>query len=430
MLIAPLSYGALSATSANTIKGNAPKFKGHSGAKKLGFTVNNTYYSESDGNLSATDDNVFDAGLTPRNFQINTSLTFTVADDYEDVDGDGASSTPFTMDAITFVWKDGANRTLTNADMSKTIGCGGGLSMPLTLTITLPNVQVHSEHGDPRDSIPAVLEQSYKIAGTQGICYVRPGSLYWKDYAPLGSPAGTRSPTQGGGYTADFVPGKGFKANPTVSSVKFPTTAFPGARFQLKMTGSQTDWNYTEETNPNNAVRVDTDGWVTINNKPTGAITVRATSKSSSSTYFDYTFNPTSLWVVPTGSTWMTYAQAKTSLGCGDESKIASREQLSNSPVSRIVGGASIPNNAYTRAIGKLDIDNGAQPMKESIFSEWGWADGSTSGYYPGSQWRPNYHYYWTRDAWSASDQFHVSSSTGALGYNHTRYSAYIACLE
>ncbi|XKM13494.1 hypothetical protein RCS94_10790 [Orbaceae bacterium ac157xtp] len=423
MLIASNSYGALSATSANTIKGNAPWFTGHSGAKRLGIKVNGTNYSESLGNLSATNNNLFDAGLTPNDFQI-TSLTaadFTIANDYEDVDGDGAATTPFTMNAMTYTWKDSANRTLTTADMSKMIGCGSGFSLPLTLTITIPNVQVHSKYGNPKDSDSAVLEQKYKITTTEGICYARPGSLDWYN-GFTGSP--NRNPTNGGGYTADFVPNKGFKANPTVSNVKFPTTAFPKARFQLVMTGSQTDYNYNVKTNPNSAASVDTNGWVTINRKPTGPITVRVTSRTSSSTYFDYTFNPTSLWVVPKSN--MTYAQAKTASGCGAESKILSREQLSNSPLSRLPAGGTYTNNTYTRAIGKLDIGGGAQPMKESIFSEWGYTYDHSS-YYPGSQWANSW--YWTRDPYSASGQFIVGSGYGYVNWTDTSASYYVACL-
>ncbi|XKM13538.1 hypothetical protein RCS94_11015 [Orbaceae bacterium ac157xtp] len=373
-----------------------------------------------------TNNNLFDAGLTPNDFQI-TSLTasdFTIADDYEDVDGDSASSTPFTMDTMTHTWKDGANRTLTNADMSKMIGCGSGFSLPLTLTITIPNVQVHSRYGNPKDSDSAVLEKKYKITTTEGICYARPGSLDWTNYASSGSPAGTRNSTRGGGYTADFDPDWGFKANPTVSNVKFPTTAFPKARFQLVMTGSQTDYNYNVTINPNSSASVDANGWVTINNKPTGPITVRVTSKTSSSTYFDYTFNPTSLWVVPTGSTDRgDYAWAKNK--CGDESKIPSCEQLSNSPSCRLPAGGSYTSNAYTRAIGKLDIGGGAQPMKESIFSEWGRINIST---YSGSQWANDWN--WAGGSSSASYQFIVSPYDGRVHCGGTGARYYVACLE
>ncbi|XKM14213.1 hypothetical protein RCS94_03345 [Orbaceae bacterium ac157xtp] len=415
-MIAPLSYGALSATSANTIKGNAPTVQNGS----LGFNVNGEDYSKAIGNIDPSVAKAFDAGLSLKHFTVMNLRNA----DYYDADGDVARSTaPLTVGTKTIKWYKSNGTEIT--DLNQQLGCGSNLGSVLTLKIKMQNIQVHSEHGDPRDNALTELEQSYKIAGTQGICYVRPGSLNWYNYAPSGSPAGTRDLTQGGGYTADFDPNKGFKANPTVSSVKFPTTAFPKARFQLKMTGNQTGWNYSVITNPNSAATVDTIGWVTINNKPTGAITVRATSKSSSSTYFDYTFTPTSLWVVPKAGT-ANYANSITK--CGVESKIPSREQLTNSPLSRLLADGPYVENAYTRAIGKLDIGSGEDPMKESIFSEWGVP---TSGRYPGSQWLFGSDYYWTRDAYSSGLQFGVYPDLyGHVTWHFTSGSDYVACLE
>ncbi|XKM14405.1 hypothetical protein RCS94_04330 [Orbaceae bacterium ac157xtp] len=432
-MIVPSSYGALSATSANVIQGRAPIFTVQYGAKRLGFTVNGTYYSESEGNLSSTDDNLFDAGLTPNDFHVITLTAndFTVQDDYYDADGDEAHpSTPFTVGSISYTWKDRTGKTLSKNDKKKMIGCGGNLKLPLTLTINLSNVQLHSKYGNPKYSAPRILKRNYKIMATQGICFARPGSLDWFD---MGTGA-TRHSTKGGGYTTDFVPNYGFKADPTVSSEKFPTTAFRGARFQLVMTGSQTDWNYSVITNPNGAVTVDTiNGWVTINNKPTGTIKVRATSKNTSNIYFDYAFTPTSLWVVPKPRNPVnidgeySYVEAKTA--CGDVSKIPSREQLSNSPYSRIGQGASIPSNASTRAIGKLEISGGAQPMKESIFSEWGMSEGGSNGTYPDSRWDRSL--YWTRDEYLPGTPFLVTSDRGDVDWSKALYSCYqVACLE
>ncbi|XKM13645.1 hypothetical protein RCS94_00280 [Orbaceae bacterium ac157xtp] len=394
-MIAPSSYGALSATSANTIKGRAPTVQNGS----LGFNVNGDDYSKAIGNIDPNVVKAFDAGLSLRHFTVMNLRNA----DYYDADGDVARSTaPLTVGTKSIKWYKSDGTEIT--DLNQLLGCGSNLGSVLTLKIKMQNIQVHSEHGDPSDNSLLSLEQSYKITGTQGICYARPGSLNWYNYAPSGSPAGTRSSTQGGGYTADFDPANGFKANPTVSAKKFPTTGFPGARFQLKMTGSQTDWTYIVPTNPNSAVSIDTNGWVTFNTKPTGAITVKATSKTSSSTSFDYTFEPPSLWVVPK-SGGGNYANAITK--CGDETKLLTREQLTNSPFSRAGQGSLRPNNAYTRAIGKLDIGGGAQSMKESIFSEWG--NASTS-YYPGSQWVKEG--YWTREAHSSSDQFIIISGS------------------
>ncbi|XKM14464.1 hypothetical protein RCS94_04625 [Orbaceae bacterium ac157xtp] len=422
MLIVPPSYGALSATSANTIKGRAPTVQNSS----LGFNVNGDNYSKAIGNIDPNVAKAFNAGLSLSHF---TAMDLTNAD-YYDADGDVARSTaPLTVGTKSIKWYKSDGTEIT--DLNQQLGCGNNLGSVLTLKIKMQNIQMHSEHGDPRDNSLTVLEQSYKIAGTQGICYAKPGSLKWYSYNGIST---TRDSIEGGGYTADFVPNKGFKANPTVSNKKFPTTAFPKARFQLVMTGSQTDYNYNVTTNPNSSASVDTNGWVTINNKPTGPITVRVTSKSSSSTYFDYTFNPISLWVVPklnpaaNSYDRYTYAEAKSSSGCGVESKIPIREQLTNSPLSRLPAGGSFDSNSYTRAIGKLDIGGGAQPMKESIFSEWGETTRST---YPGSQWTTyGAPYYWTREAYSSSYQFLVRSLDGHVSWDYTIGSCYVACLE
>ncbi|XKM12920.1 hypothetical protein RCS94_07780 [Orbaceae bacterium ac157xtp] len=414
-MFAPSSYGALSATSANTIQGRAPTVQNGS----LGFEVNGERFSVALGNIDPSVAKAFDAGLSLKHFTVMNLRNA----DYYDADGDVAHSTmPFTVGTKSIKWYKSNGTEIT--DLNQQLGCGSNLGSVLTLKIKMQNIQVHSEHGDPRDNALTALEQSYKITGTQGICYVVPGSLYWENYASAGSPAGTRHPTKGGGYTEDFVPTKGFKPNPTVSSVKFPTTAFPGARFQLVMTGSQTDWKYTVPTNPNSAVSVDTNGWVTINRKPTGAITVTATSKTSPSTHFDYTFNPTRLWVVPK-SGYGNNIWAKNQ--CGVESKIPIREQLTNSPLSRLAPGGSMIDNACTRAIGKLDMGSGAQPMKESIFSEWGSINGSA---YPGSQWL--YSLYWTSERWSDGYRFLVNYAGRVHSYDviGSGTPASVACLE
>ncbi|XKM12953.1 hypothetical protein RCS94_07945 [Orbaceae bacterium ac157xtp] len=415
-MITPSSYGALSATSANTIKGNAPTIQNN----RLGFKVNGESYSEAIGNINSSVAKAFDSGLSLSHF---TLIDLTNAD-YYDADGDIAHpSTPFTTGTKIMKWYDRNGAEIT--DTNKMLGCGNNYNLPLKLRIEVKDVVAHSKYGDPRDSAPITLTKEYLISTTSGICYIRPASVDWYD---VGTGA-TRSPTQGGGYTADFDPDNGFKANPTVSSVKFPTTGFAKARFWLKMTGHPLDWNYTVRTDPNRAVTVDTNGMVTINKKPTGAITVRATLKSSSSIYFDYTFNPTRLWVTPKKNDarnsigQYTYAKAKTA--CGRESRITTREQLTNSPLSRLPPAGPNVRNAYTRAIGKLDIGAGAEPMQESIFSEWGFM--SAAHHYTGSLFFEGA--YWTRDSPSLGYRYHVGSNYGFVYWHEESETFYVACL-
>ncbi|XKM13416.1 hypothetical protein RCS94_10375 [Orbaceae bacterium ac157xtp] len=398
-MIAPLAYGALSATSTNTIQGRAPTFKGQSGAKKLGFKVNGAEYSESKGNLSPTDDNIFEPSLTPSHFHINTSLNFTVISDYQDVDGDDASlSDPFTMGAIRYVWKDSSNRELTADDMSKMIGCGSGLRLPLTLTITLPNVQVHSEYGHPRDSDETTLEQNYKITTLSGICYAKPNSL-----DTYGS---TIDPIKGGGYTADFVPNKGFKANPTIASLKFPTTGFPGAEFKLMMNGNANDYEFSSHDSSASVGNVSSNaGTVTLTSKPTRSITISARLKATPSIVHYYTFDPRGVWIEPQFNA-IGYDSAERN--CGDKKGLPTRKQLTSSPQNVAIAGASIPTNYFTREISKYDASG--QIISGGVFSEWGKTRQSV---YPGLD--VNGYRYYTRDEYSTTMQFAVNASSGGV---------------
>ncbi|XKM12728.1 hypothetical protein RCS94_06785 [Orbaceae bacterium ac157xtp] len=408
-MIAPSSYGALSATSANTIQGSRPGFTGQSGAKKLGFKIDNITYSESEGNLSPLSSgviNYFNAGLSLNEFDVMslTASDFSPTSDYADTDGDLAHlTTPFSMSPRTFVWKDRNGTTITN--YNQTLGCGSNLNLPLTLRITLPNVKVRSRYGNPSESIPTPLVQEYKIGTATGICFAKPNSLFWKPgYGTSGNS------TNGGGYSSDFDPDWGFKAS---ASPKFPTTGFVGASFTLIMTSNASDYTFSSNKS---AVVVDTTGKVTLKRKPSGAVTIKAVYKNDTNQVHYYTFNPMSVWVVPKSSTLMNYASAKQS--CRVESKIASRAQLTNSPqINHSGSGTSIPSNSFTRAVGG------------GVFGEWGWITGGSSGNYPGSQWDSSWNCYWTRDVHSSGNQFTVLSDNGTVSYVYTSYGCYVACL-
>ncbi|XKM14337.1 hypothetical protein RCS94_03975 [Orbaceae bacterium ac157xtp] len=417
-MIVPSSYGALSATSANTIQGRAPVIQ----SNRLGFKVNGASYSQAIGNIDPSVAKAFDAGLSFSHFKI---MDLTSAD-YYDADGDVAhSTTPFTTGTKSIKWYDSNDTEIT--DMTKTLGCGNNYSLPLKLRIEIQGVEVHSKYGDPRDSSPTTLTKEYLISTASGICYVKPGSLQWWD-SNGGYTSSLRDPTTGGGYTSDFDPNKGFKAQPTESRDKFPTTGFPYARFQIIMSGSPTDYNYTVTSHPLSVVKIDKNGWVTLKTKPTDAVTVRATSKASSSIYFDYTFNPTKLWLVPklnspsasAGYGWYTDEEAKTV--CGDESKMPTRAQLTNSPQSTVLPANLVDPNYFTRAIGKLVI--GGNVVNESILGEWGNVY-DNANLYPSSKWSGTA--YWTSESYSSVYQFRVKLNTGSVGYFSGK--SWVACL-
>ncbi|XKM13018.1 hypothetical protein RCS94_08290 [Orbaceae bacterium ac157xtp] len=394
------SQAALSATSANTIQGSKPTFTNTSGANRFGFEVGGTTYSQGIGNINSSDIKEFDAGLRLGDFHV-ISLgvsDFNASTDYYDAEGDAAHpTTPFSMGTMTKKWYENGSSTPIS-DMNKTLGCGSNLSLPLKLKIEIPNVQVHSRYGDPKDSGLTTLTKEYKIGTASGICFARPNQMaVYPQYAWVGKNSGTWAwngssgsaidSTLGGGYSSDFVVVKnasgtvidgGFSPN---ANPKFPTTGFPKAQFSLVMTSNATDYNFN--SNGGSAVTVDTNGKVTLNSKPTGPVTITATLKANTSKVHTYTFDPRTVWVRPTGtSSYGDYAWAKTQ--CGGESKIPSRAQLTNSPQKTATSSNWQSNNYFTRAI------------DGSLFSEWGWTDSTT---YPGSQWDSGGYYYWTRDA-------------------------------
>ncbi|XKM14578.1 hypothetical protein RCS94_05225 [Orbaceae bacterium ac157xtp] len=429
MLIAPSSYGALSATSANTIKGNAPWFTGQSGAKKLGFVVDGISYSEANpvlGGTNTSKDKIisgvqknFNGGLKLSDFVVTglTANDFSPTTDYYDADGDlgyTLATDAFSMGSVTYDWYEGNTRLdKTNQTvMNQTLGCGSSLSLPLTLKITLPNVKVKSRYGNPKERGETNLVQMYKIGSESGICFAKPNSLWWQNAWGISG-----NSTNGGGYnSAQFDPVNGFKASLTT---KFPTTGFPGAEFTLVTVGNPTDYTFNSN---DSAVTVDTNGKVTLNSKPSGAVMIKAKYNATSQVH-EYTFNPTTVWVRPTGagtSNRGNYAWAIAQCG-GNESNIPSGAQLTNSPqinysgpVEFPSGAPAIPTNSYTRAVGG------------GVFSEWGLINSSN---YPGSQWDSG-HLYWTSDTHSTGVMFNIHPGNGRVVLGATGNSIFVACLE
>ncbi|XKM13305.1 hypothetical protein RCS94_09810 [Orbaceae bacterium ac157xtp] len=437
-MISPSSYGALSATSANIIKGNAPGFRSTSGKHKLGFKIGNVSYSENLGNIREGTAKEFDPSLKLSDFRVIqlSANDFNVSTDYEDSDGDAPHpTTPFTMGSVSAQWWDGNDNYI--SDTSKAIGCGSSFTMPLKLKLSLRYVQVHSKYGNPKDSGSTTLTKTYLIKPKQGICYVTPNSsIVYSDWTwinivrtdrvgnwvwNLGTPTSPDS-ANGGGYSSDFYTvlnpsygdtrGGSFKAS---ASTKFPTTGFPGAKFKLEMTGSTSDYTFSVSAYPSSSVSVDSNGFVTLNSKPSGSVTVRARSRYDSSV-FEYTFNPTRVWLVPLTTGRATYEQA-VSL-CGGESYLPTRAELTNSPRKTAPERWNYVWNAATRSI------------TGSLVGEWGFLSQDT---YPSSNWKGNggYYPYWTKEPWVTGGRanYFVDVRYGFVSYSDWGPSGdYVAC--
>ncbi|MBX4133594.1 hypothetical protein JMI89_08110 [Frischella sp. Ac48] len=323
-----IANALISSTSSKSIQGNPPEFFITDSVKnKLGFTYNQTDYSESIGNIQSDSILYFDNPMTNLNdFKMKTFFTERQAindstGEYYDADGDGFADIPVTQE-LTFIWRDN-NQTQIDANDYENIGCHNNkYAMPLTLEIISKNIQVHTKYGHPNTSDPvqqASIIKAYQLAFV-GMCYAKPNSLIvdpntqWRavraDYTDAdawnptgiginGSKQDRPNERFGGGYTADYVANLGFKVKPTVSDKTFPTTGFDGAQFQLVMGGSQEDYNYSISYN-NGTFTVDKNGMITFVDKsqPEDEIIITAALKSNSEYTFKYKFK-ISLWVYP-----------------------------------------------------------------------------------------------------------------------------------
>ncbi|XKM13950.1 hypothetical protein RCS94_01970 [Orbaceae bacterium ac157xtp] len=415
MLIAPSSYGALSAMSANVIQGKAPKFAELSGANKLGFKVGNTLYSESEGNIKGDKEQEFSKDLKLEDFVVQTlsANDFTVSNDYFDDDGDEAHPTePFSVGVMTYEWRQSNGLKIPQASYGNAIGCNE-FSKPLLLTITLTDAQVHSKAGIPRDSVKEVLTKVYKITPESALCFAKPNQMIvtpkktWMgeenslwDWNVGGAQI---DPSIGGGYSADFDPKNGFKVTATPA---FPTTGFVNAKFRLIMTKPADNYEFDWVANPQGSIFVDDEGNVLLKSKPSGEVKISVKLKNSSIIH-DYVFNPTTVWAMPKAGAGK-YAWAESQCGVGG---ILERKDLTNSPKISLTDSSPISTNVYTRAIGG------------GIFNEWGWAD---SANYPLSGWQSGN--YWTKDVRSSSSQFIVNSQNGTIAGSNPYIAPFVAC--
>jgi hypothetical protein len=417
----------LTATSSQVITGNAPQVVALSSADKHGFTVNGVFYSEASGIIKSGEVKEFDGNLTLNDFKVATYAPTNLdrVKNYRDIDGDNVDpNQPFKVESTYYWWYDNNGKRITGDDKKKIIGCGSGFSMPLKLIIQT-KVKTYSEYGIPKESESITLAKTYQIAIKSNICYVKPNdivvskNLQWRSYDPsITSPISgpwawngsntSRHPVHGGGYGADYVPFFGFKATPIVAHGKFfPTTGFPGAKFQLVMTGAQTDYYYQVMNNGQGNVSVDHNGFVKLMSKPSGDITIRATLKRDHSIFHDYRFNPTTVWLEPQKNENITLPAAINL--CGGIKNIPLRKDYTNSPAINVAENEnwSIYPNSFTRSIGG------------SIMGEWGWVSGIN---YPESNWpidNTYYVLYWTREIDNA--QYNIYFTVNLSGYVSVR---------
>ena len=429
----PSAYGLATKTT-NIIHGYAPEvIDTKLASDKHGFTLNGVFYSESTGNIKEGEINEFDGNLTFNDFVIKL-FDYQSLDNqknYQDVDGDKIDPIqPFLMTTTTWQWFDANGVKIPDGEKDKIIGCGSGYPMPLRLEIS-NQVQTISQYGIPRKSDFVTIKKVYKIAAKPELCSAKPNDIVlsprtqWRTYdATITSPVSgpwewngsntIPNSKHGGGYTNDFIPNMGFKINPTVSTARFPTTGFPGAKFQLLMSGAQQDYSYSISVNPGNNVSIDSMGFVTLKGKPTGdgKVTIRATLIRNTAVKFDYSFNPTTIWLEPQKNSAVNFSSAQNI--CGSVDNLPLRKHFTNSPANSEGPNWNIYANSFSRAIGG------------GIMGEWGWLANN----YPNSNWESVNSYnvfYWTQEVNAYNVYFTVNYS-GYVVYEEASKYLYTAC--
>ncbi|MCX8730086.1 hypothetical protein J3U66_06805 [Gilliamella sp. B2969] len=423
---------ALSTLTAKAIEGNAPEvINTVSAANNHGFRVGGVFYSEASKNLKGNVVKEFDDdSLTLKDFRIQEFGidTLKVGINYRDKDGDKVNPyIRFLIDDTSYKWYDSNGKVIT--DLSQKLGCGGGYSLPLTLEITT-SAKTVSTYGIPNESDNVPITKRYQISFKPQVCYAKPYAIekmpqfQWlsfdssNTFVAWNDSRYTSRTAVGGGYTADYVPNKGFKTNPTESGGKtFPTTGFSGAKFQLIVAGVQTDYSFSIPNNPGGQVAIDQQGYVLLKGKPTGNVTVRATLKRDPTIKFDYTFNPTSVWANPLKDFFDIWSVAIQRCSINN---LLSYSELTNTPVDDRLNGSFEIINGYTRAIG------------QGLLPEWGY---STQQTYPDSTWRDEGDRYWTKDLYYQSSygtHIDVNSSSGLLGVDADAVGApdYLVCRQ
>ncbi|QIQ21132.1 hypothetical protein [Zophobihabitans entericus] len=427
-LVSGSAIALLSASTVQTIKGEAPVISLDSGASKIAtlnevITVklpNGTIVTPAE---SAT--TIF-TSIAPFNqfitaVEANNTYQYLPESYFYDINGDTPKASLPVNGRVRATWTNVTGAVVTNLAANL-----DPCDAPYKLTLNATATTVSSQYGDPLSTLYPGVSTVYTIdtdPSLARVCYLRPGSMGknqdWVGFVndttngPWNSTAYTAiDPNGGGGYSSDFVPGKGFIPTPTASSpagAKFPTTGFSKATFQLIMSGGQAKYTYSVSASPAGSVTIDATGLVTLVSKPSGTVTLSATPIAGGPT-INYPFN-IGLWatVQPAfGLYAVTAAQCTT--------RPLTRAEYTNSPRKNVVQPPNWypTNNYFSRVIdGSLGGEWGSLPL----YTDSGWVGGAM--------------YYWTSDSADGSTANYILNVVkGQIGKGQTgSLSAYVACL-
>lgn len=371
--------------------------------------------------------------------------------DITDDDGDLLStSNSYSVSNLSYVWKD-KNNTIISNNSSNNLGgdiCTDSSSYngPYSLNISF-DFTAYTQYGVPNSTTTSITK-GYTVNANDGICYIQPGNLALN--IPSGWPEGGNNAAAGSNGinrspafdSSVFVQSKGFKA---WVGKKFPTTAFPDARFQIVPYNSVSGYTVSLEQNPNSAL-ADQQTYAKGQFKFTTSTPDQSqpyvlkvvNNTTSVPYYYSFKLGSSRSWFTPTSTPSTTQTVASALSTCKTSgADLPTRAELTNSiyanDSSTISMGAYAANNGYSRAIG------------DSLTAEWGKifyyapSDGNRrdmvatvpasaiSRYF-------NYSYYWSKDipnsSVSKTTTYIVGAVEGNVQTRSTTGGSYVLCVQ
>lgn len=437
------SLSALSATTAKTIRGNAPYLVLPDNSELtninqlFGVSFPKAAGSEEKIELSASESNtiihisegikfseVITAVLADGNPYSITGAT--VVDDDGDAD---ILSDASIVGNITATWYNGTiagNYAVTDLNQVMPV-CEG----PYYLRVRTPTVvQISTKYGTPRSKLYSSQTTTYTFSMSKhGICYVQPNLAVYSG-STRATTANSKWPYQNESNPGGYNPNKWVYQNGMHLGFKtdtgFPTTGFNKASFNLVGAGNDQS-KYLCELDGSNS-----ENWVTLSgtaSKTIGqncTITYNKVDRPTTSVkinmkYYDgtdwikidsYTIPKPTLWAVKGTNTWIEYNTAldfsgiyNAAISCGATSGLSGKEnqataasyffkrnELTNSPIANLTPPTTIRDGYYSR-----DVDG-------TFTSEWG-----DVYKYPSSGWDQGVNSrYWTSEATNDKGQYLV----------------------
>lgn len=448
------AFSSLTATTAQYIVGNEPQILAATLDKiknSIYFKITDTVgfsYDYSPGEVSDINlplNSQFNL-VNPRLGQISLSES-----DISDDDGDLLSTTnSYSVSNLSYVWKDKNNTVISNSSSSNLGGdiCTNSSSYngPYSLNVSF-DFTAYTQYGVPNSTTTSIAK-GYTVNANDGICYIQPANLALN--IPNGWPEGGNNAAGGSNSvnrspafdSSVFVQSKGFKA---WVSKKFPTTAFPDARFQIVPYNSVSGYTVSLEQNPNSALadqQTYAKGqfkFTTVTPDQSQPYVLKVVNNTTSVPYYyGFKLGSSRSWFTPTSTPSTTRTVASALSTCQTSgADLPTRAELTNSiyanDSSTISMGAYATNNGYSRAIG------------DSLTAEWGKifyyapSDGNRRDMVatvPASDISRYfyYSYYWSKDIPNSSVSTKTTYIVGAVEGNvqtrSTTGSSYVLCVQ